>query len=69
MDIFQQQIPLWMVLAYGVFMAAVQALPRPTNGDTKMYVFMYQFLHLLSVNIVLALKPKKDSPEADKESR
>ena len=64
MDFLNQGIPLWLVLVWGVFMALVQALPRPVEGDAKYYVVLYRFLHGLSVNLKPMLDPVKRSPTA-----
>ncbi len=56
-------IPLWALVVWVVFMCAVQALPRPTLTDSKWYIFLYRFGHLLSLNIALVLDPKKKFPQ------
>ena len=65
MDLLQHPIPLWAILAYAVYMAVVQALPRPEASDGKGYVFLYQFLHLLAMNLALVVDPKKGKGVAD----
>jgi ABC-type multidrug transport system permease subunit len=57
------EIPLWIIASWIVFMCAVQALPRPTTDDPRWYIFLYRFGHLLSMNIALALDPKKKLPQ------
>jgi hypothetical protein len=56
-----QNHPLECFSAYVVFMAAVQALPRPTEASGALYVWLYRFLHLLAVNLRLAAKPRKSN--------
>jgi hypothetical protein len=52
-------IPLWAVASYLVFMCAVQALPRPEQGAAPFYVWLYQFAHLLCMNLGLVIDPMK----------
>jgi hypothetical protein len=59
MDLLQYDIPIWILLAYMVFMAAVQALPRPSETSSARYTWLFQFLHLLSANIKIAADPRK----------
>lgn len=59
MELLQQGVPFWALGAYLIFMAAVQALPRPDEDSSKFYVWMYSFLHLLSINVKLAIDPRK----------
>lgn len=47
-------------VGYLVFMAAVQALPRPTRESGAFYVWLYQFANLLAVNVRLAMRPRKE---------
>lgn len=65
MDILTQEIPLWAILSYLIYMAAVQALPRPDETSGKGYVFLYGFLHLLAINLKLAFDPKKTLPPVE----
>lgn len=62
-DLWAVAIPLWAIIVWIVFMCAVQALPRPTANDSRWYIFLYRFGHLLSMNIALALDPKKKLPQ------
>ena len=53
-------IPLWVVFSYMVFMCMVQALPRPAEGKSSpFYVWVYQFAHLLCMNLSLVFDPEK----------
>ena len=52
-------IPLWAVLAYMVLMCIVQALPRPTEESSPGFIFLYRFLHLISMNVALFVDPTK----------
>jgi len=66
MDILTYGVPLWAILLWAIFMALVQALPRPSETDGKPYVIFYQFLHGLSINVKLLFDPigKKKSEGA-----
>lgn len=61
MDVLMNvSIPLWALLAYLVFMCAVQALPRPVEGQAAAwYVWFYSFSHLLCMNLTLVIDPLK----------
>lgn len=59
MNLLTQEIPFWIVALYLVYMAAVQALPRPDSASGKGYVFLYGFFHALAFNLALAFDPKK----------
>ena len=60
MDAFMNMaVPLWAVLAYLLFMCAVQALPRPEQGSPPFYIWVYQFTHLLCMNLSLVFDPAK----------
>jgi hypothetical protein len=61
---FTHGIPIWYVLVYMIYMAAVQSLPRPDETSGKLYVFLYGFMHLLSINLNLAFDPRKQSDTA-----
>lgn len=52
-------------VAYLVFMAAVQALPRPTDKSSAFYTWFYQFVHLLAMNLKLVADPRKRLPEEE----
>jgi len=52
-------IPLWAVAAYLVFQCFVQALPRPEEGSSKLYIWAYQFAHLLCMNLALVIDTTK----------
>jgi hypothetical protein len=52
-------IPLWAVFGYMLFMCAVQALPRPGQNAAPFYVWVYQFAHLLCLNLALVIDPMK----------
>ena len=59
MDLLNQAIPLWVLVAWAVFMAFVQAVPRPTETSGLAYTIFYQFLHGMSVNVKLLFDPRK----------
>jgi hypothetical protein len=58
-ELLNLQIPLWGLVAYMVFMCAVQTLPRPAENSPALYVWLYGFLHLLCCNLALVLDPAK----------
>lgn len=66
-DFWSVTIPLWAVVAWVVFMCAVQALPRPSSNSPGVYVFLYQFGHLLALNLALVFDPKKKLPQVSGE--
>jgi len=51
LDILTNGIPLWAVAGYFFFMALVGAMPKPPDGGSMWYQFVYSFLHILSANI------------------
>lgn len=59
METLSVSIPLWVLLLYIIYSAAVQALPRPDETCTKKYVWFYQFTHLLAGNLALFFDPRK----------
>jgi hypothetical protein len=61
-------IPLWALIAYIVYMCAVQALPRPSQNSVPWYVFLYRFMHGLALNLALIVDPKKRMPATDPNS-
>ena len=66
-QLLQTGIPVWIVLSWMVFCCAVQALPRPTSASALWYIFLYRFMHGLSMNIQLFLDPtnrNKKEPNA-----
>lgn len=57
MELLTQDIPLWLIALYVLFMAAANAMPKPDANDGKGYRFTYAFAQGLAVN----LKDAKDS--------
>lgn len=56
-QLFTIPIPLWALIAYIVFMCAVQSLPRPKETSSPFYIWAYGFLNLLSANWKLFFDP------------
>lgn len=46
-------IPYEWLVAYWVFNAAIQALPKPSDASKVAYVWVYNFTHGLAGNIAL----------------
>lgn len=66
MDILNHDIPLWVLVAWLVYSAAVQALPRPDSTAPGWYVWLYGFAHILAANVALAFDPQKKIPSPPK---
>lgn len=62
MEILNHDIPVWVLLAWLIYSAAVQALPRPDTTAPVWYVWLYGFLHILAANVALAFDPQKKIP-------
>ena len=58
-ELLNYSIPVWMALVYLIFMCLVQAMPRPAAMSSQVYVWAYQFLHLLCMNLALVADPAK----------
>ena len=58
-ELMNVQVPLWLLALYGVFMCFVQSIPRPEATDSRIYITVYRFLHLLCINIQLFFDPTK----------
>jgi hypothetical protein len=58
-ELLSIKIPLLYALLYLVFMCAVQALPRPAENSRSLYIWIYQFFHLLCMNLQLFIDPTK----------
>mgnify|MGYP001594517147 CR=1 FL=1 len=68
MDILNQDVPLWVVVAYLIYGAVIQALPRPGATEGKAYTFLYGFAHALANNFALAYSPRKAGPKPEPEA-
>lgn len=53
MESFFSSNTLYTLIAYWIFNAAVQALPKPGENASPYYVFLFNFAHLLSANVGL----------------
>ena len=51
MDFLNYEVPLWLVIAYYIFMSVVSGMPTPTEKDGKGYVWLFGTLHALSANL------------------
>jgi hypothetical protein len=69
MELLTYGVPLWVVLAYLAFSAAVQALPRPSEASAGWYVWLYSFAHILATNVAHAMDPRKKTQPAPSEKR
>lgn len=65
-----------LLMLYFIFNSAVQALPDPDSRSTKLYRFLYGFLHTIAGNIALVRKQARDwarppsmPPTSDQSSR
>jgi hypothetical protein len=50
MELFSYAVPLWAVLLYYLFMAAVSNMPTPQEGE-RLYSWLFGTLQTLSANI------------------
>jgi len=55
-------------VALWLFSAAVSAMDKPNNSDSRFYGWLYRFTHLLAANLDRALRPvsaTQSLPEQD----
>ena len=51
LSLLQYGVPLWVLILYYLLMAAINALPKPTEGNSPFYHWFFVFANIFAASL------------------